>query len=127
MSHQLLYIFAIFRAICEYHATKNLPLLLWPFHRTTFSYLRTNQSAAQQIRDRSMPTNDNRKVLSLVSKVHGVELRWWVFLTCREPVDDEVKLDHCHEEKIIRVASFGILVFFQAGNGRKWSIVIGNV
>ena len=62
--------FSHFRAICEYRASKNLPLLL----RTIFSHLRTNQSAAEQVRDPTMQTSGNRKEPSLVSKSHGVEL-----------------------------------------------------
>ena len=38
-------------------------------HRAIFSHFRTNQSAAQQVRDSSMQTSGNRKVPS-----HGVEL-----------------------------------------------------
>ena len=37
--HRLLYIFSIFRAICEYHTSKNLPLLLRTIHRVIFSHL----------------------------------------------------------------------------------------
>ena len=51
MLHRLLYIFPIFRAIYEYYASKNFPLLLRIIHRVTFSYLRTNQSAAHQVRE----------------------------------------------------------------------------
>ena len=40
------YIFPIFRAICGYYASKNLPLLPRTIHRAIFSYLRTNQSSA---------------------------------------------------------------------------------
>ena len=32
MLHRLIYIFSIFRAICEYHASKSLPLLLRIVH-----------------------------------------------------------------------------------------------
>ena len=46
--------FSIFRTICEYDASKNISLLL----RAIFSHLRTNQSAAQQVRDPSMQTSD---------------------------------------------------------------------
>ena len=70
MLHRLLFIFPICRAIFEYHASKNLPLLL----RTIFSHLRTNRRATQQVHDPSTQTTSNRKEPSLVSKQHGVEL-----------------------------------------------------
>ena len=66
--HRLLYIFPIFRAICEYYASKNLPLLLRTIDQAIFSHLRTNLSAAQRVRDVSMQTSGNRKEPSLVSK-----------------------------------------------------------
>ena len=50
LPRRLLYIFLVFRAICEYHASKNLPPLLRTIHRAISSHLRTNQSAAQQMR-----------------------------------------------------------------------------
>jgi len=53
---------------------KNLPLLPRTINRAIFSHLRTNQSAAQQVRDPSMQTSGNRKEPSLVSKLHGIEL-----------------------------------------------------
>ena len=74
MLHRLLYIFPVFRAICEYQTSNNLPPLLRNIHRAIFSHLRTNQSAAQHIRDQSVQTNGNRKEPSPVSKPHGVEL-----------------------------------------------------
>ena len=85
MLHRLLYIFPIFRAICECHASKNLPLLLQTAHRAIFSHLRTNRSAAHQVCDTSMQTSGNRKEPSLVSKPYGVERPIWVVPTCREP------------------------------------------
>ena len=42
MIHRLLYIFSMFRAIYEYHASKNLPLLPQTIHWAIFVYLRTN-------------------------------------------------------------------------------------
>ena len=72
MLHRLLYIFPIFRAICEYHASENLSLLLRTIHQAIFSHLRTKQSAAYQVRDLSIQTCGNRKEPSLVSKPHGV-------------------------------------------------------
>ena len=45
--HYLLYILPIFRAICEYCASKNLPLLSRIIYRTISSHFRTNWSAAQ--------------------------------------------------------------------------------
>jgi hypothetical protein len=36
-------------------------------------------------------------------------------------------MEHCHEEKCLCVVSFGILAFFQAGNGSNRSIAVGNV
>ena len=59
MLHRLLYILPIFRAICEYRVGKNLPPLLRTIYRVIFSYLRTNQSAAQQVRNSSMQTCGN--------------------------------------------------------------------
>jgi len=59
-------VFPVFRTICGYHASKNLPLLPRIIHRAIFSRLRTNQSAAQQVRDLSMQTSGNRKEPSLV-------------------------------------------------------------
>ena len=44
MLHRLLYIFLIFRAICEYHASGNLSLLLPNIHRAIFSHLRANKA-----------------------------------------------------------------------------------
>ena len=43
--------FSIFRTICEYHASKNLPVLLWTILRAIFSHICTNRSSAQQVRD----------------------------------------------------------------------------
>ena len=47
----LLYIFLIFWAICEYHASKNLLLLLRTIHRAIFSHLCMKQSVAYQVGD----------------------------------------------------------------------------
>ena len=99
-------IFPIFRAICGYHTSKNLPLLSRTIHRAIFSHLRTNQSVAQQVRDPSTQTSGNRKESSLVSKPHGVELPSWVLPTCPELVLPYV-MEHCHGEKWPCVASFG--------------------
>ena len=66
--------FPIFRAICEYRAGENLPLLLRTIRRDVFSHLRTNRNAAQQVRNPSTRTSGNRKETSLVSKPRGVEL-----------------------------------------------------
>ena len=51
MLHRLLHIFKVFRAICEYHASKTLPLLLRTIHQAIFSHLRRLQSADQQVRE----------------------------------------------------------------------------
>ena len=51
------------------HSSKNLPLLPRTIHRAIFSHLRTNQSAAQQVRDPSMQTSDNRKEPRWVSRM----------------------------------------------------------
>ena len=123
MLHRTLYIFPIFRAICEYYVNKNLPPLLRTIRWAIFSYFATNQSVAQQVRDTSMLTNGNQKRPSLVSKPHGVELRSRVLPTCREPVLPYV-MNHCYKEKRLYVASFGILTLFQAGNGSNRSIVV---
>ena len=64
MFYSLLYIFPIFRAICEYHA-----LLLRTILRTIFSHLRTKQSAAQQVSGPSMETSGNQKEQSPVSRM----------------------------------------------------------
>ena len=74
--------FSNFLTISEYHADKNRPLLLRIIHRAIFSHLRTNQNAAQQIRDRSMKTSGNRKKPSLVSKTDEIEVPSWVLQTC---------------------------------------------
>ena len=68
-----------------------------PFIKPFFSHLRTNRSAAQQVRDQSMQTSGNRKEPSLLSNPHEVELLGWVLPTCREPVLPYV-MEHCHEE-----------------------------
>ena len=73
MLNRLLHSFPICPAICEYHGSKNLLFLLWTIHRTIFSHLRTNRSAAQQVRDSLMQTSGNRKESSLVSKNFSVE------------------------------------------------------
>jgi len=94
---------------------------IFPFCRESFIesfFLRTNQSAAQQVRDPSMQTSGNRKEPSLVSKPHGVELPSWMLPTCPElgHVGSTQLLryvmEHCHGEKWSCVASFGILVVF---------------
>ena len=72
--YRLLYIFPTFRTICEYHVGKNVPFLLRTIHRVIFSHLRTNQSAARQVRDLSMQISGNRKEPSQVSNPHGVKL-----------------------------------------------------
>ena len=66
MLHRLLYIFRISR---EYHV-----LLLRTIYRAFFSHLRTNQGAAQQVRDPSFQISGNRKEPSRVSKLHREEL-----------------------------------------------------
>ena len=63
--------FSIFRTICEYHASKNLLALLRTIDRAIFLRLRTDESAAQQVRDPSMQTSGNRKEPNLASKPHG--------------------------------------------------------
>ena len=47
-----------------------------------------------------------------------------MFPTCHKSVLRYVVV-HCHEEKILYVASFGILAFFHAANGSSWLIVVG--
>ena len=93
-----------------------------PFIELFFSHLRTNQSAARQVRDPSTRTNANRKDPSLVSKSHEVELPNWVLQKCRESVLLYV-MENCHEKNNF----FDILPFFQSGNGSNRLIVIGNV
>ena len=73
MLQRLLYIFPIFRAICEYHTKKNLPDFLRTIHRTIFSHLRMNKSAAQQVGNPLTQASANQKEPSLVSKQHRVE------------------------------------------------------
>ena len=70
MLQRVLYIFSIFRPICEYLASKNLPLMR-TIHRAIFSHLRTHHSAARQMRDTLMQTNGNHKESSLVTKAYG--------------------------------------------------------
>jgi len=53
---------------------KIFPFCREPFIEPFFHIVRTNQSAAQQVRDPSTQTSGNRKESSLVSKPHGVEL-----------------------------------------------------
>ena len=67
MFQRLLHIFPIFRVICEYHVSKNLPLLLQTIDWAIFSHPRTNQSAALQECDPSMQTSGNRKEPSPVN------------------------------------------------------------
>ena len=55
------------------NAGKNVPLLLRTIRRAIFSHLRTNRSAAQQVRDPSVQTSGNRKEPSLASKAQRVE------------------------------------------------------
>ena len=94
--------FPIIREICEYHV-----FLLRNIHRAIFSHLRTNQSAAQQVRDPSMQTSGNRKEHSLMNKLHRLDLPSWVLGTgsCRELVLPNV-IKHWHEEKWLCVDSF---------------------
>ena len=113
MFRRLLHIFFNFREFCEYHVGKNLPLLLQTIHRAIFSHFRTNQSAAQQVRDSSMQTRGIRKEPSLVSKSHGVELPSGVLPMCREVILLNV-MENFHKEKWLCVASTDILAFFQA-------------
>ena len=129
MLHRLLYIFPIFWALCEYHANKFMittPFCCDPFIKSFFHiFVRTNQSAAQQVRDPSMQTSANWKEPSLVSKSHRVEPPSWVLPTCREPVWPYVMENR--EEMLLCVAYFSILAFFEAGNVSNRSIIVGNV
>ena len=84
---------------------KIFPFCREPFIEPFFHIFRTNQSAAQQVRDPSMQTSDNRKEPSLVSKPHGVEPSW-VLPTCPELVLPYV-MEHCHGKKWLCIASFG--------------------
>ena len=88
-------------------------LLLWTIHQATFSHLRMNLSIAQQVRDPSMQTNDNRKETSLVSKPHEVELPSWVLPTYRAPVSIlSYMMENCNEETWLYVVSFGLVSFW---------------
>ena len=71
MLYCLIFIFPIFRAICEYQISKNLPLVLQTIHRAIFSHRRTNQNAAQRVRDPSMQTCGNWKEPSLESNLQN--------------------------------------------------------
>ena len=113
MPHRVLYIFPVSRAISEYHAGKNPSLLLRTIRRAIFSHLRTNQSAARQVRDPSMQTSDNLKDPSLVGKLRGVQFPSSILSTCREPILPYV-VERYHEEKRLCAVSLGILVFSQA-------------
>jgi len=66
--------FPSFGQFVDTTSVKIFPFCREPFIEPFFSHLRTNQSAAQQVRDLSMQTSDNRKEPSLASKPHGVEL-----------------------------------------------------
>jgi len=66
--------FPSFRQFMDTTPVKIFPFCRELFIEPFFSHLRTNQSAAQQVRDPSMQTSDNRKEPSLVSKPHGIEL-----------------------------------------------------
>ena len=85
MLYRLLYIFPILRAIYEYHASKNLPLLFMNY-LSHFLYFCMNKSTVQQVCDPLMQTTGNRKEPSLVSKTHRVEFPSRVFPVCRESV-----------------------------------------
>ena len=74
MLHRLLYIFPSSGQFVNTTPVKIFHFYYEPFFGSFFSHLRTNQSAAQQVRDPSMQTSGNRKEPSLVSKPHEVEL-----------------------------------------------------
>ena len=79
---RLLYIFPSFERFVN-----TTPVKIFLFCcEAIFSRLRTNQRAAQQVRDPAMQTSGNRKEPSLVSKQHKRELPSWMLPTCREPV-----------------------------------------
>ena len=102
----LLYIFPVFRAICDYHVSKNLPLLLRIIQRTIFSHLRINQSATQQVSDASIQTSGNQREPSPVSKPHGLEL---FPVACFQRVVHRFLLnvmEHCHEKKMTSFCLF---------------------
>ena len=58
-----------------------------------------------------------------MNKAHGVELPSLVFPTCREPGFPYL-MEYCYDEKLLNVASFDILAFFQAAIGSNWLIVV---
>ena len=72
--------------------------------RTIFSHLRTNQSAAQEVRNPSMQTSGNGKV----NEPHGVELPSRVLPTCLEQVLSCL-MEHYHEEKMSET-SFSVFI-----------------
>ena len=115
--HRLLYIFPIFLGICEYHASKNLPPA--KLQRVIFSHLRTNRSAAQQVRDPLTQMNDNRKELSLVS-YFPTEWFWRVANRfCRK----------CHEEIVMKKNVFMVLLsefwpFFKQGTDQICQLLL---
>ena len=74
MLHHLLYIFPIFRAICEYHASKIFPFCCEPFLESFFHLLVRTKALLSKCVKSSMQTSGNRKKPSLLSKPHGVEL-----------------------------------------------------
>ena len=68
-----------------------------------------------------MQTSGNRKELSLVSKLQGVELPIRVPPTCRELVLTHV-MKHRH------VLRFGLFLdFYQARNGSNRSIIVDDI
>ena len=90
-----------------------------------FSHLRMNQSTAQQVRDPSMQTSANRKELSLVGKLHWVELPNWVLpwvskRFCRMWWTIVMKKNNFVLTLTVRPFS----CHFQARNGSNQSIVV---
>ena len=127
MLHRLLYFISTFRTICEYHTSKNLPLLLRPFNKF-FLHLHTNQSAAQQVRNPSMQTSGNRKEPNLVNEPLVEELLSWIIATCDEPVLLYAMEQSWRKMTLCCLFQFGLfLPLFQAGNGSNRSIVVDNV
>ena len=98
MLHRLLYIFSIFRAICEYHVNENLPLLLRTIRRFIFHIFVRTKALPNKCVKSSMQTSGNRKEPSTVSKTQDVEFPSLLIPTYRKLVLPYIT-EYCHEEK----------------------------
>ena len=74
------------------------------------------------MRDLSIPTSDNWKEPSLVSKPHGVENSNRALPTCRETVLPNV-MELRQQEKLLYVASFDSASFFPFSSKERFKLV----